>query len=77
MIVGNAEVVPVGLQRTLAVARVFLACTSCRVRRADVPELCNRTHTLGDMLNINIAPFVFQILSDEATVTMVWLFFAA
>jgi len=36
MIVGNAEVVPVALQRTLAVARVFLAATSCRVRWADV-----------------------------------------
>jgi hypothetical protein len=29
------------------------------------------------MLDINIAPLVLQILSDEATVTMVWLFFAA
>src|SRR5580658_311085 len=51
--------------------------TTCRVRRADLPELCDRTHRLGDMLNINIAPLVFQILSDEATVTMMWLFFTA
>ena len=29
------------------------------------------------MLNINVAPLVSQILSDKATVTMVWLFFAA
>jgi hypothetical protein len=38
--------------------------------------ICPRDH-LRDMLNIDIAPLILQIFSDEAAVTMVWLFFAA
>jgi hypothetical protein len=32
---------------------------------------------LRNMLNLHIAPFLFEIFGNKATMAMVWLFFAA